>query len=401
MTRPILFWSIVITVLVIILVVVITLTLVLTKKKNDDEGTPAPNPIDSSVSLQALLEAKTSGPLRIMVIGDSTVQGFGPGSTDYKVTSWPSQMATKASTLYSGVFNLNNCVGALFGNLEHNDSRVNYTGWTPDGNGKPGFFGLGGACYTTTSSSTFTFQPSSSYNVVEVYSPTRSIQLNVSVNGTIYPLTTPDTTRSNTAMNVYMINLTSATSGLISIQSSDPTKKALLGGIVAYAISDLASVINCGVGGSSTNDWIDAYNPTNLKATLSCYKPDLVIQNLCINNYWHAVDYYNSGSGTPADVYLTQLQKLDDIYAALNIPVLYYTPNVCGTSVAPLSTQTSYVNALKGMCQLRGRSIVDIFTLSVSTDNMLSNGWQDTSDACHPTPAGYTWIADTLLSAIQ
>ncbi|RYF37657.1 MAG: SGNH/GDSL hydrolase family protein [Cytophagaceae bacterium] len=66
-------------------------------------------------------------------------------------------------------------------------------------------------------------------------------------------------------------------------------------------------------------------------------------------------------------------------------------------SIAPLATQNTYVNVLKTMCTQRQRAFLDMYALSQSTTYMLQQGYQDTSDGCHPTPAGYHWIAQNIL----
>lgn len=395
-------WLILLFICVALCIVLSLVSVWAVKKRAASTSSPV---TQSTLKLSTILAGKQQGPIRILAIGDSTVQGYGPQSSDYKTTAWPTQFASLATRQYNnGLFSINNVVGALFGNLDNNDNRVHYTGWTADNNGAPGYFGLGGACYVTTSNAIFGFDPSTEVDTVEIYSPVSSVSLNLIVDGTVYPLsnTTSDPTKSNAVMHVYIVHLPAPTTKELQIQSTDASQKASLAGIIAYSSNDLASVINCGVGGSSTNDWSDHnLSPTNLSRVLACYKPDLIIQNLCINNYWHAVNLSALGSGTSLDLYRSQLEILDDLYTSLNIPVLYYTPNVCGESIAPVQTQQLYIDTLKQMCVARDRSLVDIFTASISTENMLSQGWQSTSDACHPTPAGYAWIAQQLLSAIS
>ncbi|RYE17379.1 MAG: SGNH/GDSL hydrolase family protein, partial [Sphingobacteriaceae bacterium] len=308
--------------------------------------------------------------------------------------------AIRASDQFKLPFSIQNCVGALFNSFEYYDNRINRNNWEADGYGGPGYFGLGGASYATTGTSPFIFNTTALIDHIEIYSPTQSVMLQLSVDGVMYLLDQPDPDRSNSVMNVYMVTLNTPSTPSIQVMSTDGSRKALLAGMIAYCQTDGACVVNCGVGGSSTNDWTDPRCQTNLSHVLECYQPDLIIQNICINNHWHSIDLQAPGSGTDSTLYGQQLQILDSIYKSCNVPVLYYTPNAASPDMTPVSTQSLYCDVLRQMCIHNNRPLYDLYNHTQSYDYMVSQGWAGGNDPCHPTPVGYKMIATEIFNRI-
>lgn len=334
---------------------------------------------------------------RIMVIGDSTVFGYGSngaGSGNMPPLSFPTQLSNYFNSIGINA-NWNGWYGAG-GNLYRPtyDTRITAgTGWLQGSSSGSGTAFGGGVINNLPAfgggTGTLAFTPTTQVDtfVIKYWRSTSSPvgNFNVNIDGGA------NTVLSSSGSAAMLSATITGTLGTHTFNVlSDNTVNIWVHGIEAYnSAVKTVSILNAGSGGSQTGNWNLSANFWNGVPALQTFAPDLTIIELDINDWNNSV------------VLATNLANLQALITAGKVSgdVVLVSPNPSNTSgFAAQATQLTYIQNLYTLAATNNVPLVDNFSRLVSY--AVSNPLALYFDSLHPNGAGYADIAQGVFNLI-
>ena len=331
-----------------------------------------------------------AGGCRILIIGDSTTQGYGSSAgSDIKSFSWPAQLAKRLQSSFpSARITWDSFIGDSSTQYNHVlDPRFTaFTGAWTDYAG--GFFFGGLPFQNTGASGTFSYKPISNWDTAKIWYITSS------GNGTFgYQIDSGSTSTqsTNSAAGIASVTATTGTPGnhQLNLTYSSGSGFFILGVEFSDSTHPGISFINGGSYGSTTGNWVST--PVGVAAwsalsTITALAPDACMIDLDLNDQPNSIN---------VATYTSNMQSIISTCAAQS-DVILLSSNHGSTTYADANIQP-YVTALESLAAPNTSvPIIQNWERMVSYTFQNTAGWM--YDNVHLNAQGYADFAETVVA---
>lgn len=329
---------------------------------------------------------------RLLMVGDSTTQGYAAGGTASAAGAWPLSPVSALAKLLSANY-VQTSVANFFGDTNALGAGTTYalydTRFTMGANWTESTTHpiLGGDwfAYDNLAVTNITFTPTTAFDTVICYNWKASPgTFNFNVDG---GASLGTSTGGSTGYQALTATVTKATHTINVVPNN--TGAIFFAGILAYdSTTPSIDVMQEGFNGATIASYLGSSQPYNAIPALQFLAPDLTIINLTINDI-----VANGQAGLPT--YITNMQTL--ITAAKvsgDVILMMGVPSTTNT----VSDLAAYRAAVQGLASANGAPFVDLSTRWVSY--AFTNPIMPYGNGVHPSAVGYQDIAQAIYDAL-